>query len=157
MNNSPANRIREWSSFFAELTSYFVTLTFNWKGSYCDRSCANSLKSLSRALDEKRLGGRFYEHTFPDRTLFFFIPEKLDSYAHYHGLVREPDNRSARNVTLSFTDLLADCWREVSPAGNIDVQPLRDEGALFYASKETSLDSDQAIFSFDYWSPSSRT
>lgn len=140
-----------WSQFFLSQESYFVTLTFNWRGRVTAASAVRALRDLSHRLDADRLGGRFYEFGSPDRTLFVLVPEKFDSYAHYHGLVMRPDDARAKNPVQDFPELLAKSWSAVVPGGSFDCQPLRSGGALDYATKETAITSDHVVGSFEFW------
>lgn len=149
-NQRPASAA--WTSMFAGGTSFYVTLTFNWRGDVRPSSATSVLRDLSYKLDSARLGGRFYEFGVPDRTLFLLIPEKLDSYPHYHGLVMAPDDTHARQPQPDFPTFLQSCWKLVAPGGSFNCQPLRDVGALNYATKETDLNSDLAVCSFQFWS-----
>ena len=101
------------------------------------------------------MGKRFYEFGHPQRTLFVFAPEKMASYPHFHGLVREPDDSNSLRPVSDFPAHLKASWQAVVPAGNCHIVDLKDEGAMLYASKETGLDHDFTACSVDFWSPKS--
>lgn len=131
-----------------------MTLTFNLRGVTVRPIARERLKRFSRELDERRLGGRYYEAAVRRRALFLLVPEKEDcAMLHYHGLFREPDDSASLFTPASYPEFLTACWREVVPSGTCDVQPLRDVGALRYATKETWLNSNDVICSEEFWGP----
>lgn len=142
-----------WTSFFQEDQSYFVSLTFNLRGLANMPTAKTRIRGFSRELDQRRLGQRFYERPASERILFMLIPEMQDcAMLHFHGALRLPDDRRAIRTPADYPTYIAQCWRNVVPSGTCDVQPLRDAGALLYATKETFLSSDDVICSFDLWS-----
>lgn len=140
---------------FTSSDSYFVTLTFNWRGFVTPSAMRQALGSFGRRLDEHRLGKRFYNYEARQRTLFVFVPEKVESYPHYHGLVARPDDTKALRAVADFPSLMQSCWTAVVPAGVCNVRPLKDAGALDYASKERTLLDDHVIVASDFWNAQS--
>ncbi len=144
--------IRGWSDLFSRTTSFFTTLTFNWRGNVSARAAKRALNDFSYQLDSRRLGSRFYEFGHPQRTLFFFVPEKLTSYPHYHGLVMVPDDSGARCPAPNYASYMEQCWADVVPSGTCWSVPFNDSGALEYATKETDLNHDLSVCSLELWS-----
>lgn len=153
MSTTNAKLIDAWDSIFASEESYFVTLTFNFRATISSNLARQMLSKFSRRLDEPRLGGRFYRETAPHRTVFLFAQEKWDSYPHFHGVVLRPDEGRSLRPASDFATLMTAAWAEVAPAGIAHIQRYRDEGALFYASKESRLHGEGVITSFELWSP----
>lgn len=145
----------KWFELFNRGELYFVTLTFNWRDGVRLASATGALRDLSHDLDEARLGGRFYRYGAPDRTLFLMMPEKFDSYPHFHGLCMRPDDAKARVPVADFPAHIEHCWRRVVPGGTVDCKALRSAGSLDYATKETGVMSDNAVCSFQFWSAQS--
>ncbi|MNS34785.1 hypothetical protein D3C72_669200 [compost metagenome] len=144
---------RAFTGWYASGVSFMVTLTFNWGSAVSPHAARARLREFSRALDRRRLGGRFYQFAAADRTMFSLVPEKFDAgYPHFHGLIRVPDDQNATRPPRDYPAFITDCWKEVTPSGTIALAPLRDDGALFYATKETAMNSDEAVHSFDFWS-----
>lgn len=146
---------RNWTELFSRGESYFVTLTFNWRGMVRPASAVAALRDLSHDLDAVRLGGRFYNYGAPDRTLFLVVPEKFDSYPHFHGLFMRPDDANARQPVTDFPAHIEHCWKRAVSGGTVNCQALRSAGALDYATKENGVMSDDAVCSFQFWSAQS--
>ncbi len=141
-----------WSEFFGQAVSFFTTLTFNWRGAVSPHAAKHALNDFPRQLDSERLGSRFYEFGHPHRTLFFFVPEKMASYPHYHGLVMAPDDSRSRHPAPDYVTFMEQCWRDVVPSGTCWSVPFNDSGALHYATKETGLNHDLSVCSLELWS-----
>lgn len=120
----------------------FVTLQFN---------DARNL-SLDRASGVRRIRGRLREwdariaretvgrhwSSSPDRPFSIWVPEKVESNPHWHGLVRiftdDPDWRvkQVRKIVLEGPSV----WRKLVPSGTCEILPVVDQpGVVGYLAK----------------------
>ena len=143
---------KAYTQWYASGEAFMVTLTFNWGNAVSPSAARVRLRDFSRALDRQRLGGRYYQFAATDRTMFSLVPEKFEAgYPHFHGLLRVPDDSNAAFSPPDYASFVIGCWKQVTPSGTNVLKPLRDEGALCYATKETAMNSDNAVHSFDFW------
>lgn len=145
------------AEFFLSRDSRFMTLTFNWGDRVTIGSARERLRLLSSYIDRAYLGKRFYEASVDQRTLFRLTPEKfLSGYPHFHGNIAPPVRIRGDRKNICFDEIIYHAWATIVPGGSVHLAPLYLDGADKYATKETEFNSDDVIWSFDFWSAGAR-
>jgi hypothetical protein len=134
--------------------SFAITLTFNWLGDIAARSAEQKIREFGAFIDRARLGKRFYRKPAEARTKFMLIPEKFSAgYPHYHGVIQCPLADGSRTAPHEYQAAVEDAWRAVAPSGTIRLEPIHDaDGWAHYVTKETGMNYDGVVHSFDHWS-----
>lgn len=133
---------------------YAVTLTFNWLGFVTPVSAEEKIREFGSFIDRVRLGRRFYKKPVGSRTKFILIPEKFTGgYPHYHGVIQCPPEDGARVTVADHAALFEEAWRTVVPSGTVRLEPVHDaEGWGRYITKETGMNFEGTVHSYDQWS-----
>lgn len=134
--------------------AFAITLTFNWVGEIAARSAEQAIRDFGALIDRARLGSRFYKKPAEVRTRFILIPEKFSmGYPHYHGVIQCPAAEGSRMAPHEYPAAVEDAWRTVAPSGTIRLEPIHDaDGWAHYMTKETGMNYDGVVHSFDHWS-----
>lgn len=129
-----------YQQFLAEQRPHaFITLTIN-RGArrlesmkenlakwayYCDGRLNNKSRRISKLPPDRRLQG-------------CFVPEKQDTNAHWHGLIKFPEASLSNKVkAMQLPSLINHCWRGLVGSGNgILTSIFEAEGAAGYCLKE---------------------
>lgn len=141
-----------WFDLFNTGSSYFLTLTFNYSGLTTRQAAYSAVSRFARNLDYGRLGNRFYERPVSQRTLFVLVPEKFDSYSHFHGAIKIPDDTNVRGGVADYPEYWDRNWKAIVPSGTTDFKPMISKGAISYSTKITSINNDDVLASFQFWS-----
>lgn len=128
--------------------SHFITLATNdpMVGTWRMRSL---LKEWDARVNRFLVGPKW--HKRPDeRLLWFAFLEKPEANPHWH-LLAEVDPQLAEKPAAAarleeFELQLGNIWRSICATGSADVAPYRDEGAIFYATKEQTREDLLASF-----------
>lgn len=130
---------KEYLNWFGADKTFAITFVYN-KNSVSLAMGAELLRVFHQRVDEKRLGGRYYQYREEDRLRFRVVPEKWDTHPHCHGIIRlDADKMTSEELEAHIKDLEA-IWREIIPGGSLKITPLHDpEGWVKYASKEHDL------------------
>ena len=141
----------EW---LMERPAYAITLTFNWLGRVTPISAEQAIKEFGAFVDRARLGKRFYKKPVGARTKFILVPEKFSGgYPHYHGVIQCPTEDGTSIAVADHAALFEEAWRAVVPSGTVRLEPVHDaEGWGRYITKETGMNFERTVQSYDNWS-----
>jgi hypothetical protein len=141
-------------SWLLERPAFAITLTFNWLGNVAVRSAEQTIRDFGALIDRARLGNRFYKKPAESRTKFILIPEKFSAgYPHYHGVIQCPPADGSRTAAHEYRAVVEEAWKAVVPSGTIRLEAIHDaEGWAHYVTKETGMNYDGAVHSYDHWS-----
>jgi len=135
----------EW---YSKKNAIAVTFTTNRSVPYA--VLRDYLKKFSARVDERRLGGRYYQAPLESRLDFLLVPEHLNAgNSHLHGFLVPPED-DLQQWGLDRLEAEYDAvWGAICPGGSIHFEPLGDPaGWAAYCSKENDLiGSDKAIWS----------
>lgn len=144
----------EYIEWLMQRPVYAITLTFNWLGRVTPVSAEQTIKEFGAFIDRTRLGKRFYRKPVDDRTKFILVPEKFaGGYPHYHGVIQSPLEAGARTTAADDAALFEEAWRAIVPSGNVRLTPVHDPaGWGRYITKETGMNFEGTVHSYDQWS-----
>ncbi len=132
---------KAYLDWFGIDNTFAITFVYN-RNSVSLSEGAELLREFHRRVDEKRLGGRYYQYPEEDRLRFRVVPEKWDAHPHCHGIIRLDADRMTREELGAHINELEAIWRDVAPGGSLKINRLsreNPEGWLRYASKEHDL------------------
>ncbi|MEP5513297.1 MAG: hypothetical protein ABJP71_13630 [Erythrobacter sp.] len=105
---------------------YFVTLVFNRTTGL--HSAARRVERFQAMVDRKLLGTRWLLKVSL-RTQYIAVAEHQNSNLHFHCVFLVPHRLT------DFPAIAEQAWHRLAPAGNIDIQPYRSDGAAQYSAK----------------------
>ena len=148
------NLVTAYIEWLMERPSYAITLTFNWLGGIMPASAEEKIREFGAFIDRARLGSRFYKKPVEARTKFILVPEKFGGgYPHYHGVIQCPPEDGTSIAGADHAALFEEAWRAVVPSGTIRLEPVHDtEGWGRYITKETGVNFERTVHSYDQWS-----
>lgn len=117
-----------------------ISIVFN-RSSFSHSATKAIVKNFQANVDERRLGGRFYQKPPNDRLAILASPELFDAgHPHYHGLIRLPADDLERCGFEGLASLYNEQFAAIHAGGSLLIKPLTDpEGWVAYCSKETDL------------------
>lgn len=120
-----------------------ITIVFN-KERLLRSTAQLYMSTLAKRIDERRLGGRWYEKPHADRLHLQAAPELWDEgHPHYHGIIRIPADDLARFGFDGVSEEYAAEFGRVCPGGSLLIKSMDNpEGWVRYCSKEVSLIND---------------
>lgn len=140
--------INAYAEMFPTNNSYAITLTFNYNCMATPQYLMGKLAKYDAAVNRDIFGSRFYKKPVTARPFILLIPEKLDSYQHYHGAIYIPPVALSKIKKSSAEDVLINKWRELVPAGSIDCKPLTNPTRwLSYMAKHSRSDLGESLIS----------
>jgi hypothetical protein len=107
-------------------------------------------RELFRAIDEAAFGRRFYKRPSLDRALGCLVPEALDWYPHYHGILVPPKSDATQPAKImSVIDNAAKrlCYETTTTWNRELTTPT---GMFIYMMKENNIHKFEGNFSFDF-------
>ena len=102
------------------------------------------VRTLAQRIDERRLGGRWYQKPHADRLHLQASPELwAEGHPHYHGIIRLPADDLANLGFDGLANRYAAEFAGICPGGSLLIKPMDDPtGWVRYCSKEVSLIND---------------
>lgn len=117
-----------------------ISIVFN-RSSFSHSATKAIVKKFHVSVDERRLGGRYYQKHPRDRLAILASPELFDAgHPHYHGLIRLPTDDLERYGFEGLAALYNEQFAAIHEGGSLLIKPLTDpERWVAYCSKETDL------------------
>lgn len=117
-----------------------ISIVFN-RRSFSHSATQAIVKRFQAEVDERRLGGRWYQSPASARLAILASPELFDAgHPHYHGLSRIPADDLARYGFEGVAALYNEQFSAIHEGGSLLIKPLTDpERWVAYCSKETDL------------------
>lgn len=117
-----------------------ISVVFN-RGSFSHCATRAVVKRFQAEVDERRLGGRWYQKPASERLTILASPESFEAgHPHYHGLIRLPADDLERYGFEGIAALYNEQFAAIHDGGSLLIKPLTDpERWVSYCSKETDL------------------
>lgn len=117
-----------------------ISIVFN-RSSFSHSAAQAVVKRFQAEVDERRLGGRWYQKPTSERLAILASPELFEAgHPHYHGLIRLPADDLERYGFEGVAALYNEQFAAIHEGGSLLIKPLTDpERWVAYCSKETDL------------------
>lgn len=138
-----------FKSAYAEMTwsaGFTHCLTLAWNRRTSIHNAKRSLSALHARVDERFYGRRFHRRPRLERTLAFFVFEKVETNLHVHSLWRVPSKEKLLPFHRLFPGVRGGVWNSLVPSGTYALSIIDDHHtACGYVMKDQHMGSDDHL------------